>query len=48
MATSFARTNRALDRDSPQTALLALVFAAALLMLWLLWFALSTVTLYEV
>ncbi len=48
MATPFARTHNALARETPRLALFALAVAAALLAVWLLWFTLASVTLYEV
>jgi adhesin transport system membrane fusion protein len=48
MATPFARTHNALARETPRLALFALAVAAALLAIWLLWFTLASVTLYEV
>jgi adhesin transport system membrane fusion protein len=48
MAVAFSRTTRALAADSARPALIAWCVAGTLLVLWLGWFTLGSVTVYEV
>jgi membrane fusion protein, adhesin transport system len=48
MATPFARTTRALALDSPRYALTALAIAGIAVFIWVLWFSLGRVAVYEV
>lgn len=48
MATAFSRTLRTLSADSFRYSIGALALAAALLVVWLAWFTLARITLYEV
>ena len=47
MASPFSRTTGALTRDSSDSTLIALGVTTGLVFLWLLWFLLSRVTVYE-
>jgi membrane fusion protein (multidrug efflux system) len=48
MAIAFSRTTRALDIDSGRSSVAAVAVALLLLAVWMLWFTLGRVTVYEV
>jgi membrane fusion protein (multidrug efflux system) len=48
MAIAFSRTTRALDIDTGRSAMAAIVVALLVLAIWMLWFTIGRVTVYEV